>query len=476
MSDNSTTIHTGVAVIGSGPGGYAAAFRAADKGLKVTLIDSRPKLGGVCLNVGCIPSKALLHLAKIMNEARHAKGCGLDFGDPKIDLPAIRAWKESVIAKNSGGVVQLCKARGVQVVQGTAVFIDSERLTLEDSTHKMVCFEHAILATGSSPAAPPGFDMKNPRIMDSTRALALEDIPARLLVVGGGYIGLELATVYAALGSRVVIVEMLDGLLPGADRDLVRPVATLLKERVEAVHLGTKVTKVEDKGTELLVTFEATEPIPAQTFDRILVATGRRPNSRGIGIENTKAKIDAKGFVQVDAQRRTADPRIFAIGDVAGEPMLAHKATREGIVAADAIGGEKSAFDPAAIPAVVFTDPEIAWCGLTENEAKAEGRKVEVRRFPWGASGRAATLGRPEGLTKIVCEPESGRILGVAIVGAGAGELIAEGTLAIELGAVAEDLAATIHPHPTLSETVMECAELFHGSATHLFRAVGKKA
>lgn len=481
--EQETTLRVDVVVIGAGPGGYAAAFHAADRGMSVALVDEREDPGGVCLNVGCIPSKALLHVASLLEETRRARAHGIDFGEPSLDVGAVRAWKDKVVSRLTGGVRRLCAARGVKFVRGRAVFIDDERLRLEDSAVQLVHFGHAVLATGSSPAIPPALNLRGPRLMDSTGALELEEVPARLLVVGGGYIGLEMATVYAALGSRVVVVEMTDGLLPGADRDLVRPLAAAMKERCEAIFLSTRVAKLEDAGDRLLATLvgpspDATSPggdagagVPSvervESFDRALVAVGRRPNSRGLGLENTKVRLDERGFVRVNAARRTDDPRILAIGDVAGEPMLAHKATAEARVAIEAIAGEPTAFDPMAIPAVVFTDPEVAWTGLTEARAKAEGIDVKVARFAWAASGRAITLDRSEGVTKLIADAASGRVLGVGIAGPGAGELIAEATLAIEMGALAEDLARTIHPHPTLSETLMEAAELIGGNAVH---------
>lgn len=474
MADNDKILRPDLVVIGAGPGGYAAAFHAADKGLDVTLIDENPRPGGVCLHVGCIPSKALLHAAEVIQTSRHAANWGIKFGEPQLDLARLREWKNEVVDKLVGGLEQLGKTRGVRYVQGRAVFIDSERLRLEESAHEMLVFKKAILATGSSVVIPEAFRKAGDRVMDSTGALALADIPERLLVIGGGYIGLEMATVYAALGSKVTVVEMLEGLLPGVDRDLARPVAKRIKEVAEAVYTGTKVEKIQQKDNELEVTLSGQEE-PLR-FDRALVAIGRRPNSSGIGLENTEVQIDGKGFVVVDERRATDDPNIYAIGDVAGEPMLAHKAHHEGIVAVDAIAGEPAAFDVIAIPAVVFTDPELAWVGITETEAERDGIEVEVRRFPWGASGRAVTLDRTDGLTKIICEPETGRIWGMGIVGKGAGELIAEGALAIEMGATAEDLAATIHPHPTISETLMESAELVGGMATHLYRPQTRKA
>jgi len=474
MSPKQTIVQTELLVLGGGPGGYAAAFRAADLGLEVTLVEAEPRLGGVCLHVGCIPSKALLHAAAVIDQSRAARRWGLEFGDPRVDLDRLRTWKSEVVEKLAGGLDQLGKSRKIRRIRGRGVFIDSERLRLEDAETEMVCFKQAIVATGSSPVIPAGLKLDSDRVMDSTGALDLKDVPARLLVVGGGYIGLELATVYAALGSRVTVVEMTEGLLPGVDRDLVRPLQARLSPLLETILLRTKVKELSPQGDRLQAVFEGEKAPSPAAFDRVLVAVGRRPNSRGIGLENTKARVDARGFVQIDPQRRTDDPHIFAIGDVAGEPMLAHKAHREGIVAAEAIAGQSAAFDPQAIPAVVFTDPEIAWCGLTETQARQEGRAVEVRRFPWGASSRALTLDRTDGVTKILCDPETGRILGMGIVGVGAGDLIAEAVVAIEMGAVAEDLAACIHPHPTLSETLLESAELVLGSALHVYRPAAK--
>ncbi|HPA16392.1 MAG TPA: dihydrolipoyl dehydrogenase [Verrucomicrobiae bacterium] len=459
-----------IVVIGAGPGGYAAAFLAADKGKKVALVEDSSALGGVCLNRGCIPSKALLHLAKLINETREAREMGLSFADPKIDVATIRKWKGQVVDQLAGGVAGLCKSRGVQLVRGKAVFESSARLRIDGGDQGAVEFDHAIVATGSRPAVPPAFNIQDPRVMNSTGALQLDEIPGRLLVVGGGYIGLEMGTVYAALGSKVTVVELLDGILMGADRDLVRPLQKRLEGKFEAILLKTKVVSLETKKKGIDVGLEGPDGQKTLTFDRVLVSVGRKPNTEGLGLEKTGVKVNAKGFIEVDRKQRTADPRIWAIGDVAGEPMLAHKASREGRVAVEALLGEPAEFDNIAIPAVVFTDPEVAWCGLTENEASAQGRKVEVARFPWGASGRALTLGRTEGLTKVIYDPGTERVLGVGIVGVGAGELIAEGTLAVEMAAVAGDLGGTIHAHPTLSETLMESAELLHGTATHLFR------
>ena len=460
---------TQLVVVGAGPGGYAAAFHAADRGLEVTLVDPEANPGGVCLYRGCIPSKALLHAAKVIHEARAAADFGVRFGDPAIDVGRLRAWKDGVVGKLTGGLGQLTRQRKVRYVRGRARLLDRSTLAIEggaDGTMQLA-FDHAILATGSRPVALPGFP-QSPRVLDATSALDVENVPGRLLVVGGGYIGLELGSVYAALGSRVIVVEMLPGLLPGVDRDLVRPLAKRLEAECESIRLETRVATVEERGAGLAVRFDgAAEP---EVFDSVLVAVGRKPDSEGIGLEATRVRIDERGFVAVDAQLRTAEPSISAIGDLVGQPMLAHKASHEGRTAVEAIAGHKVAFEPAAIPAVVFTDPEIAWCGLTEDEAKSQGRAVEVARFPWAASGRALTLGRDDGLTKLVLDPETERVLGVGIVGPGAGELIAEGVLAVEMGATARDLALTIHPHPTLSETVMEAAEVFFGHSTHLFR------
>lgn len=476
MSNDPQILETEVAVIGAGPGGYAAAFRAADHGKEVLLIDDRPRPGGVCLNIGCIPSKALLHVAEVLALSEDARNWGIDFQSPGIDLDRLRSWKEGVVDRLVGGLEKLIKARKVRHLHGRAVFIDSERLRIEDSPTEIVKFKQCIVATGSDPVLPDAFAEAGPRVMTSTEALDLVDIPPRLLVIGGGYIGLELATVYAALGSKVTIVELESNLLVGVDRELVRPVQRRLESRVESIRLNTRVEKIEREGETLKVEIKPQEgESETLEFDRALVAVGRVPSTSGLGVGNTKAQVDDKGFIKVDAGRRTHDPNIFAIGDVAGQPLLAHKATHEGIVAADVLCGEPAAFDPAAIPAVVFTDPEIAWCGLTETEAKASGTNVTVRRFSWAASGRAITLDRTEGMTKLLYDPDSGLVLGMGIVGAGAGELIAEGVLAMEMGAVAEDLAETIHPHPTLTETVMESGELFLGSATHLFRPPGGK-
>jgi len=458
-------------IIGAGPGGYAAAFYAADLGMDVTLIDKEKNPGGVCLYRGCIPSKALLHIAKLLNETKEAPNWGIDFGKPKIDLTKLRKYKESVVNKLTGGTGQLSKQRKINYIQGSAAFLDSNSLTIEkvDGTTEELNFEKAILAAGSIPAAIPGLP-KSKFVWDSTDALNLEIIPKKLLVIGGGYIGLELGSVYAALGSKVTVVEMTPGLLPGADRDLVRVLQRSLENKFEQINLNTKVSKMEEVTGGIKVNFEAESGNSEDTFDRVLVSVGRRPVTTGFGIENTKVEVNERGFVEVDEKLQTADDSIFAIGDIVGGAMLAHKASAEGKVAVEAILGNKVAFEPNAIPAVVFTDPEIAWAGLSETEAKEKGIKVEVARFPWGASGRATTIDRNDGLTKLLIDPETERILGMGIVGAGAGEMISEGVLAVEMTALAKDVALSIHPHPTLSETVMESAEVFFGQSTHLYR------
>ena len=463
-----------IAVVGGGPGGYAAAFLAADLGMKVTLIDSEPNPGGVCLYRGCIPSKALLHVAKLIDESRHAKNWGVEYAEPKIDLPKLRGWKESVVKKLTGGLGQLAKQRSVQYVQGRAGFENSStlRVTKTSGGEESLTFDRIILATGSRPAIIPALKLDSHRVVDSTGALDLTEVPGSLLVIGGGYIGLELGTVYAALGSKVSVVEMLPGLLPGADRDLVLPLHKRLEKSLAAIMLNTTVAGMKDEADGIHVSFKSQDASEAkeQVFDKVLVSVGRKPNSEIPGLENTQVKVGSRGFIQVNKQLQTDDPAIYAIGDVVGEPMLAHKASHEGRVAVEAIAGHKVAFEPNAIPAVVFTDPEIAWCGLTETQAQQEGRTVKVAKFPWGASGRAMTIDRTEGFTKLLVDPETERVLGVGIVGAGAGELIAEGVLAIEMGALASDMAMTIHPHPTLSETVMESAEVFFGTSTHIYR------
>jgi len=463
------TQETELLVIGNGPGGYAATFRAADLGMDVTMVDTAQRPGGVCLFKGCIPSKTFLYLAELIYDADKAASMGISFGKPQIDLAGLRDWKARVIDKMANGLISLSERRGVQIINGRAEFESSGTVRLYDSEVSRIKFRHAVLATGSRPIPFPGTDFKSGgRIMSSTGALALADIPDKLLVLGGGYVGLELGTVYTALGSKVTLVEFADGLLPGVDRDLVQPLNKKLKGIFEQIHLKTKVTSLEETDRGVGVTLEGDVDSPQQTFDRVLVAIGRRPASQGIGLENTKVKLDDKGFVVIDDRMRTSDERIFAVGDVAGGMMLAHKATREGKIAAEVIAGEPSAFDVRAIPAVVYTDPQIAWCGLTEEEARREGRPVSVQRFPWKFSGRATTMGAPEGLTKILVDSESGRILGVGIAGRDTEGLISEGVLAVEMGALAEDMALSIHPHPTLSETEGEAAEIFLGTATHI--------
>ncbi|MEE3335397.1 MAG: dihydrolipoyl dehydrogenase [Candidatus Latescibacterota bacterium] len=462
---------TQLAVVGGGPGGYVSAFRAADLGIDVTLIDLDENPGGVCLYRGCIPSKALLHVAKLLNETREATEWGVTFGEPQIDLDKLRDFKDRVVARMTGGLGQLSKARKVNYIRGRARFTSAQSLSIDvhDGGTQDLTFEHAVLATGSRPIMLPAFDISSDRIMDSTGALELADVPGRLLVVGGGIVGLELGQVYAALGSSVSVVEMTDGLVPPGDRDLVRILQKRLDSQFEAIHLETKVTAVAEDGDGLRVTMEPVNggDLIEERYDRVLLSIGRRPNSEDLGLENTKVQLDERGFVQADVQRRTAEPTIFAIGDVIGS-ALAHTASHEGIVAAEVISGKRAAFEPNAIPSVVYTDPELAWCGLTEAEAKQQGRKVQVARFPWAASGRATTLDRNAGVTKLIVDPETERVLGVGIVGPGAGELIAEGVLAVEMAALVSDVALSIHPHPTLSETVMEAAEAFHGLSPHI--------
>lgn len=462
-----------VAVVGGGPGGYAAAFLAADLGMKVTLIDPELNPGGVCLYRGCIPSKALLHVAKLIEETQQAKNWGVEFSAPKIDLNRLRSWKEGVVKKLTGGLGQLSKQRSVKYVQGRAGFENSTtlRITKSSGGEEVLSFDRIILATGSRPAVIPSLNLDSPRMLDSTGALELADVHKTLLVVGGGYIGLELGSVYAALGTRVTVVEMLEGLLPGADRDLVLPLHKRLEKMFDNILLKTTVASLREEKNGIRAVFQgAAVKEPEKVFERVLVSVGRKPNSEIPGLENTRVQVGDRGFVRVNNQLQTDDPAIFAIGDLVGEPMLAHKASHEGRTAVEVIAGHKYTFEPAAIPAVVFTDPEIAWAGLTETEAQKNGREIKVAKFPWGASGRALTLDRPEGMTKLIIDPQTERVLGVGIVGAGAGELIAEGVLAIEMAALAGDVALSIHPHPTLSETVMESAEVFYGTSTHVYR------
>jgi dihydrolipoamide dehydrogenase len=470
MPDNS---NPNVAVIGGGPGGYAAAFLAADLGMKVTLIDREPNPGGVCLYRGCIPSKGLLHVAKLIDESRHAKNWGVEFGEPRIDLARLRSFKEGIVNKLTGGLGQISKMRKVQYIRGDASFENSNsiRVAKNEGPDEMLSFDRIIIATGSRPAVIPSLKLDSPRMLDSTSALDLKDIPGALLVIGGGYIGLELGTVYAALGSKVSVVEMTSGLLPGADRDLVLPLHKRLEKTFDSILLSTTVTAVKEESNGIRVRFEGKDVKQREkVFDKVLVSVGRKPNSEISGLDRTQVRIAQRGFIQVNKHLQTEDPAIYAIGDVVGEPMLAHKASHEGRTAVEHIAGHKVAFEPNAIPAVVFTDPEIAWAGLTETQAEKEGRDVRVAKFPWAASGRAMTLDRTEGMTKLLLDPASERVLGVGIVGAGAGELIAEGTLAIEMAALAKDVALTIHPHPTLSETIMQSAEVFFGTSTDLYR------
>jgi len=468
-----------VAIVGGGPGGYAAAFLAADLGLKVTMIDPEVNPGGVCLYRGCIPSKALLHVAKLLEESEQAKNWGIEFQKPKIDLAKLRSWKEGVVKKLTGGLGQLSKQHAVQYIQGRAGFQNSNTLKVSKTGggEEALSFDRIVLATGSRPAVIPSLKVDSPRMMDSTGALDLPEIPKSLLVIGGGYIGLELGSVYATLGTRVTCVEMLSGLLPGADRDLVLPLHKKLEKLFESIQLNTTVASLKEEPSGIRATLKGQDgKTTEKVFDRVLMSVGRKPNSEIAGLEKTKVQVNQKGFIQVNEQLQTNDPYIYAIGDVVGEPMLAHKAQHEGRTAVEAIAGHKVAFEPNAIPAVVFTDPEIAWAGLTETQAKERGREVSVAKFPWAASGRAITLDRPEGLTKLIVDPKTERVLGVGLCGPGAGEMIAEGVLAIEMCATAADLELTIHPHPTLSETIMEAAEVFYGRATDIYRPVKKSA
>jgi dihydrolipoamide dehydrogenase len=450
-------VEVDVAIVGGGPGGYSAAFRCAELGLETVVVDAGKRLGGACLFEGCIPSKALLHVAALIEGAERARELGVDFGEPRVSLDPLRKWKsERVVGRLARGLTSVAKAKSVEVIGGRAIFESSRELYVEGDEPQKVRFKHAIVATGSAPTRLPGVSLTSDRILDSTAALELTEIPERLLVIGGGYIGLELGQVYAALGSQVTVVEMTDGLLPGVDRALVQPLARRCEKLFAKIRLGTKVASLVEKGSAIETRFDGGE---TETFDRVLVAVGRRPSSTGLGLERTRAKVDARGFVPVDDRCRTSDPAIYAVGDVTGEPMLAHRAMRQGKVAAEVIAGRPAAFDNVVVPAVVFTDPEVAWCGLTEADATREGREVKVAKREWAASGRALTLGRTDGLTKVIADPGTGRVLGVGIVGPGAGELIAEAALAVETAMTVEDLAATIHTHPTLSESLMEAAE-----------------
>jgi dihydrolipoamide dehydrogenase len=459
---------TELAVIGGGPGGYAAAFLAADLGMKVTVVDPEEHPGGVCLYRGCIPSKTLLHVMKVIDEARRAEAWGLEFSEPEVDLEKLRGFKNHVVQKLTGGLGGLGRRRGVEWIRGRAVFEDANTLDIqyESGGKSRLEFEHAVVATGSLPMELPNLSVDSPRVMDSTAALDMEEVPRRLLVIGGGYIGLELGMVYAALGSRVSLAEKTGDLLPGVDRDLAGVLEKRIGEVFAAVWLETTVSRIREQKNGLQVVLKGAVE-GKRIFDRVLIAVGRRPNTERLGLENTRVKLDDRGFVRVDARRRTAEPSIYAVGDVTGEPMLAHKASHEGRAAVQVLSGRDTVFEPRAIPAVVFTDPEIAWCGLTETEA---GEKARVVRFPWSASGRAATLGRSDGLTKLVLDPSTERVLGVGVAGPGAGELIAEGVLAVEMGAEIEDIGLSIHPHPTLSETLMEAAHLFEGRSAHYIR------
>lgn len=463
-------IHTEVVVIGAGPGGYAAAFYAADQGKKVILIEQEKRLGGVCLNRGCIPSKALLHATKLIAEAKESGFRGIHFENPRLDLDQMRAWKDSIIEKLSQGVKGLAQRRKVEVISGRGFFEDAGKLRVEtEQGQQFITFDNAIIAVGSKPAMPKAFDLGNPRVMTSTEALEIQDIPESLLVVGGGYIGMELGTVYATLGSKVVVVEALDSILAGADADLARPVIKYAEKNFHEVRVKTKVLKMSTTGKQIKVVSETGGQQKEELYDRVLVSVGRVPNCADFGIENVKIECDEKGFIKVNPQQQTTVPNIYAIGDVVGGLMLAHKASKEARMAVGMILGENVAFENVIIPAVVFTDPEVAWAGLTEAEARAKDIPISVAKFPWSASGRALSFDRTDGLTKIIADPETERVLGVGIVGAGAGELIAEAVLAIEMGACVSDLAKTVHPHPTLSETLMEAAEVFYGHSTHAF-------
>ena len=475
MSDISS--HAQLVVLGGGPGGYAAAFLAADEGLDVTLVESETRLGGTCLLRGCIPSKALLHVARVIGEVDELRAdWGVEYPAPRIDIDKIRQRKEKVIETLSGGLKQLAKRRKVRRIIARGRFADSTTLELTGEDEQIppggrLTFDHCILATGSLPSMPPAFQLDCGRVMDSTGALALEEAPETMLVVGGGYIGLEMGTVYAHLGTKVSVVELTDGLLPGVDRDLVKPLHRRLEKLFEGrIHLNTKVGSLGDRADKVEAAFEGPGKFGVEHYERVLVAVGRRPNSRDIGLDKTNVRIDERGFVECDRRQRTADPHILAIGDVAGEPMLAHKATHEGRVAVEALLGKPAEFSPRAIPAVVFTDPEIAWAGLTEAEARRDGIAAETAMYPWAASGRAQALGRTEGLTKWLIEPESQRVLGCGIVGSGAGELIAEAALAVEMGCEVRDIADTIHAHPTLSETLMNASEVHFGTATEIYK------
>lgn len=466
-------IQTELVVFGGGPGGYAAAFYAADLGMQVTVVDLEPNPGGVCLYRGCIPSKALLHMAKVVEEAKEARAYGVEFGEPKINLEKLRSWKDDVVNKLTGGLGQLAKARKINFIQGRGSFIDSNALKVVqiNGDEKRIRFDKIIIATGSRPASLPGLNLESNRLLNSSTALRLPQIPKKLLVVGAGYIGLELGSVYAALGSSVDVVEMTEGVIPGADRDLAQVLQKKMKSKFSKFLFNTLVTDIVEEKDKLRVTFQHEgDTKNEEAYDYVLVSVGRKPNSSGIGLSNTQVEVTDRGFIKVGEDRQTSVSGIYAIGDIAGEPMLAHKASHEARVAVEAIAGYHVAFEPKAIPAVIFTDPEVAWCGLTELEAKENGIEIEVAKFPWAASGRAMTLDRTEGFTKLILDPKSEMVLGMGIVGPGAGDLISEGVVAIEMGATAADLKMCIHPHPTLSESIMEAAEVFYGQSTHLYR------
>ena len=462
-----------VIVLGAGPGGYTAAFLAADRGMRVTLIDENSRPGGVCLHRGCIPSKSLLHLSRLIEETRNAEAFGLKFQPPEIDLNRIREWSRGVISKMANGLISLCKQRGIDFVRGKAQFLDNNSLTIDDK--EPIGFDHCILATGSQPVCPPLFSKISNRILTSTTALELDEIPQRLLIVGGGYIGLEMGTIYSSLGSRVTVVEMTGDLLPGVDRDLVRPLLSRLKSQFQDIYLNTQVTSCKLEENQITTEFEGPGDIESANYDRVLVAVGRKPNSMDLGLESTQINTDDRGFIKVDERYQTNEPSIFAIGDVIGGSMLAHKASAEGKTVVGILAGEEPSPKMRCVPAVVFTDPEIAWCGLTETEAQNNNRKVKVTKFPWSASGRAQTLSRPDGVTKLVLDPDTEEVLGMGISGVGAGELIGEGVLAVDNRLKAKDLADSIHPHPTLSETIMETAEAFYGAAIHIYKPTSRE-
>ncbi len=475
-------MHSSLVVLGGGPGGYTAAFLAADEGMDVTLIESTPRLGGACLLRGCIPSKALLHVVRVMSEVGELHDeWGVDYGEPTVNLDTLRARKDKVISTLSGGLSQLAKRRNVNVITARGMFESSSRIRL-DGEHESIpdggaiTFDHCIVATGSSPAMPASLALKSDRVMDSTGALMLEEVPDELLVIGGGYIGLEMGSVYAQLGSKVSVVELTDGLLPGADRDLVRPLIKRIKKLVDdRIFLETKVGSLGDRDDKIEVAFEGPGKFGVELYDRVLVAVGRRPMSHGIGLENTQVQVDQRGFIAIDRQQRSSDSQILAIGDVAGEPMLAHKATHQAVIAVETLLGRTAEYAPAAIPAVVFTDPEVAWAGITEEQAKSSGIPYATAIYPWGASGRAQALARTEGLTKWIIDPETERIIGCGICGVGAGELIAEAALAIEMGCEVRDVTDTIHAHPTLSETMKNAGEVFFGTATEIYKPKSRK-